>query len=191
MPTLLYIHGFLSSPHSYKAQQTQKWLAYHKPDWLFECPFLSSKPSEALPELDAIVSNREDDDWYVIGSSLGGFWASYITEHYGFKSVLINPAVKPCERFASLVGEPLKHYHTQQEYILDAQDIEVLRSADSDVLKNTDLYWLLVQTEDETLDYRMAVEKFMGCRQTVEQGGSHAFEGFENWLPEFIDFFED
>lgn len=189
MPTLIYIHGFLSSPQSFKAQCTQKWLSYHRPDWQYLCPFLSSKPSETKLQLDALVDSIVDD-CYLVGSSLGGFWASYLTEKLGFKSVLINPAVSPQTRFKDLVGQPLANYHTDEVSTLDETDMKVLAAADPSSLSNSDLYWLLVQTGDETLDYRMAVDKFNGCRQTIEEGGNHSFEGFEAWLPELIEFFE-
>lgn len=191
MPTLLYIHGFLSSPKSAKALATHHWLQYHRPSWRFECPFLSSHPAEARAALETLVSPLLADGVYLVGSSLGGFWATYLTERYGLPSVLINPAVSPQRRFAELVGQPLKNYHTGQPFTLRQQDLVELEACDVARLSNTDLYWLLVQTGDETLDYRDAVAKYQGCRQTVEAGGSHTFEGYENWLPDMVAFFEE
>ena len=66
-----------------------------------------------------------------------------------------------------------------------------LAACDIDRIRNPDLYWLLVQTGDETLDYRDAVAKYHGCRQTVEADGSHAFDGYEGWLPDIAEFFEE
>lgn len=189
MPTLLYIHGFLSSPQSHKAQQTQKWLSYHRPDWLFSCPFLSSNPAEAKEELDGLMATL-GSEVYLMGSSLGGFWATYLAEKYGLRAVLINPAVRAHRHFADLVGKPLKHYHTGQSVTLSDRDLAVLEAVDPPIA-DADRYWLLVQTGDETLDYRHAVAKYLGCRQTVEAGGDHSFAGFEGWLPELIQFFEE
>lgn len=190
MPTLLYIHGFLSSPESIKAQATQAWLHDHRPDWHYFCPSLSSYPAQARATLEALVSARQNDSLCLIGSSLGGFWATYLTERYGFPSVLVNPAVSPQRRFVELVGQPLKNYHTAESYTLGTEDLVELEACDSLVLRNTDLYWLMVQTGDETLDCRDAIARYAGCRQTVEQGGNHTFDGYENWLPEIMEFFE-
>lgn len=190
MPTLIYIHGFLSSPKSVKAQATQTWLQYHRPQWQYECPFLSSRPGEAQATLDGLVAQLEGEDIYLIGSSLGGFWATYLTERYGFRSVLINPAVHPHMRFIDLAGQSLKNYHTAEPCILTQQDIDQLAACDPPIISNLDLYWLLVQTGDDTLDYRDAIARYHGCRQTIEAGGDHGFVGYATWLPELIDFFE-
>lgn len=191
MPTLIYIHGFLSSPKSAKAQITHDWLQYHHPDWRFECPYLSSHPVQAKAALEALIQTLEGEDIYLIGSSLGGFWATYLAEKFGFPAVLVNPAVSPQRRFQALVGQSLKNYHTAETCVLTQNDLVELEACDTGPLRNPDLYWLLVQTADETLDYRDAVAKYCGCRQTVETGGSHAFDGYEGWLPDIAEFFEE
>lgn len=191
MPTLIYIHGFLSSPKSAKAQATHNWLQYHRPEWRFECPYLSSHPAQARAELEALLDGLPGGDIYLLGSSLGGFWATYLAEQRGLPAVLINPAVSPQRRFQNLVGQSLKNYHTPEICTLTEEDLAELEACDTGQLHNPDLYWLLVQTGDETLDYRDAVKKYVGCRQTVEAGGSHAFEGYEGWLPEIAGFFEE
>lgn len=191
MPTLIYIHGFLSSPKSTKAQVTHDWLRYHRPDWRFECPFLSSHPAQAKAALEYLLECLPDSEVFLLGSSLGGFWATYLAETRGLPAVLINPAVSPQRRFQALVGQTLKNYHTAETCILTADDMADLAACDVDRLNNPDLYWLLAQTGDETLDYREAVAKYRGCRQTVETGGSHAFDGYEGWLPDIAEFFEE
>lgn len=191
MPTLIYIHGFLSSPKSTKAQVTHDWLRYHRPDWRFECPFLSSHPAQAKAALEYLLERLPDREIFLLGSSLGGFWATYLAETRNLPAVLINPAVSPQRRFQVLVGQTLKNYHTAETCILTDDDMAELAACDVDRLNNPDLYWLLAQTGDETLDYRDAVAKYRGCRQTVETGGSHAFDGYEGWLPDIVEFFED
>lgn len=189
MPTVLYIHGFLSSPLSAKAQITQAWLQQHRPEWRFECPSLSSYPADARATLEAIVHSLTDEV-YLIGSSLGGFWATYLTERYGFPAVLVNPAVSPQRRFTELVGQPLQNYHTGEAFQLREQDLLELEACDTASIQRPERYWLLVQTGDETLDYRHAVERYKVCRQTVEEGGSHTFDGYEHWLDAIVQFFE-
>jgi predicted esterase YcpF (UPF0227 family) len=191
MPTLIYIHGFLSSPKSTKAQLTHDWLRYHRPHWHFECPFLSSHPAQAKAALEDLLDRLPEREIFLLGSSLGGFWATYLAETHSLPAVLVNPAVSPQRRFQELVGQPLKNYHTAETCILTAEDMAELAACDRAQLHNPDLYWLLVQTADETLDYRDAVTKYRGCRQTVEEGGSHAFDGYEGWLPDIAEFFEE
>lgn len=191
MSTLIYIHGFLSSPQSAKAQITQDWLRRHRPDWQFECPALSSHPAQARAALEALLDRVSGQPIFLLGSSLGGFWATYLAETHGLPAVLINPAVSPQRRFQELVGQTLKNYHTAETCTLTAADMTELAACDINPLQNPDLYWLLVQTGDETLDYRDAVAKYQGCRQTVETGGSHAFDNYEGWLPEIAAFFEE
>lgn len=191
MPTLIYIHGFLSSPKSAKAQITHDWLRYHRPEWRFECPYLSSHPAQARAALESLLDGLPQRDVFLLGSSLGGFWATYLAEQRGLPAVLVNPAVSPQRRFQELVGQTLKNYHTAETCLLTVDDLAELEACDTEQLHNPDLYWLMVQKGDETLDYRDAVEKYKGCRQTVEAGGGHAFEGYEGWLPDIAGFFEE
>ena len=95
MATLLYIHGFLSSPLSFKARQTAQWLAEHHPEIEFLCPQLTPYPADAQKLLDSAVESRFPDPVYLMGSSLGGFWATWLAEKYNLRAVLINPAVRP------------------------------------------------------------------------------------------------
>ncbi len=191
MATILYIHGFLSSPASSKAQMTQSWLARHHPNITFVCPYLSSYPRNArdtlLQTIDALPSN---EPIYAIGSSLGGYWATHLVEH-GLvrKAVLVNPAVSPQTRFPEFVGQRLKSYYTDDEYTLTDKDLRDLITFDAPKINRTNDYWVMLQTGDETLDYRLAKEKYHACKQLVEEGGSHTFDGFEKWLPEIVRFF--
>jgi predicted esterase YcpF (UPF0227 family) len=193
MTTLVYIHGFLSSPQSTKAVQTQKWLKLHRPKWSFECPFLSAYPDKAKTELDHLMQRltAAGEEVFIIGSSLGGFWATYLVEQFSVKAVVVNPSVKPISRMKELVGQTIKNYYTDDCYTLSDDDIKTLKRCSPVLLHDTNLYWLMSQKGDEVLDYRDGVERFQGCRQTIEDGGNHSFEGFESWIPEVIRFFEN
>lgn len=190
MPTLVYIHGFLSSSASSKALTTKRWLQNDKPQWDFLCPDLPSSPQRTKECLDKLFDDPQlQREVALIGSSLGGFWATYVAERKGFPALVINPAISPQDRFRHLIGQPLKHYHSAEICVLRETDIEVMEQCDYRQLSNTDLYWLMVQTGDEVLDYTLAVERYQGCRQTVESGGDHSFQGYETWLPEIFEFF--
>lgn len=181
MAALLYIHGFLSSPQSFKAQQTQAWLAANHPEIAYYCPQLTPYPEQTRRELEQLVEALLPQPVYLLGSSLGGFWATWLAEKYNLRALLINPAVAPRKFMPRYLGQELKGYHTEERYWLTAAHVSEIEAVDVPVGRPRN-YWLLVQTGDETLDYRDAVKKYLGCKQTVEEGGDHAFQGFERYL---------
>jgi len=190
MASIIYIHGFLSAPLSQKAQSTKKWLQEHHAEINFICPQLSSYPAQALEKLYEVLEEEKDDEVFAIGSSLGGFWATYLLENQLIeKAVLVNPGVMPQGRFHEFIGKKLRSYYTEDVYELTRQHLDDLASCDIGSITQYQNYWLMVQKGDETLDYRLAIEKYKGCRQLVEEGGSHTFEGYENWLPDIYKFF--
>ena len=187
MAALLYIHGFLSSPLSFKAQQTQAWLAANHPEIDYHCPQLSPYPAETQRLLEQLLELLLPQPVYLMGSSLGGFWATWLAEKYNLRALLINPAVSPQAFMPRYVGLELQSYHTNDVYYLHAHHIDEIKSVDVRP-QRLDNYWLLVQTGDETLDYRHAVAKYAGCKQTVEEGGDHGFQKFERYLESGLEF---
>lgn len=190
MTSVIYIHGFLSSPQSRKAQISQKWFMQNYPNINFLCPQLSSYPGLARETLKDVLEPLANERVYAIGSSLGGFWSTYLVENgWVEKAVLVNPGVLPHTRFQEFLGRKLKSYYTEDEYMLTQKDIDDLCRADIPTITKHDKFWLMVQKGDETLDYRLAVEKYQNCKQLVEEGGNHSFEGYQRWLPEIAQFF--
>ena len=187
MSALIYIHGFLSSPLSFKAQQTQAWLAEHHPEITYHCPQLTPYPEQTRLELEQLVESLLPQPVYLMGSSLGGFWATWLAEKYNLRALLINPSVHPSEFMPEYLDVDLKSYHSDDTYRLTAQHIDEINAADIQP-KRLSNYWLLVQTGDESLDYRQAVERFSGCKQTVEEGGDHSFQNFERYLASGLNF---
>jgi hypothetical protein len=198
MASLLYIHGFLSSPMSAKAQQMQCWLKQYRPDIAFYCPQLPPYPKQCASILDDLIAviradsvEKNKQPIYLMGSSLGGFWATWLAERYGLPAVLINPAVDIEKLIPSYLGVELKNYHNADTYRLDEKDFDDLLSYRVDKLKSVENYWLLAQTGDETLDYLLAEEHYKGCYQLIEQGGDHSFQNFDRLIPQAINFFEN
>ena len=187
MAALLYIHGFLSSPLSFKAQQTAHWLAVNHPEIEFLCPQLTPYPAQTRQLLESIIEQRLPEPVYLMGSSLGGFWATWLAEKYHLRAVLINPAVRPQDFMPAYLEVDLKSYHTDDSYRLSAHHIDEIIAADVPVARPNN-YWLLVQTGDETLDYRQSVQKYHACKQTIEEGGDHAFQGFDRFLSDSMTF---
>jgi predicted esterase YcpF (UPF0227 family) len=197
MASLLYIHGFLSSPLSVKAQQLQQWLKQHRPDIAYYCPQLPPYPRQCETILDDLINSidsegdRRNKPIYLMGSSLGGYWATWLAERYQLQVVLINPAVDIEKLMPDYLNIELKNYHHTDVYKLDEKDFNDLLSYQMGKLKNVDNYWLLAQTGDEVLDYRLAKERYKGCHQTVERGGDHSFQNFDDFIPQAINFFEN
>ena len=191
-PLLIYLHGFLSSPLSSKAQATARWLSDAGVDFEYLCPSVSSYPQEARDALLQLCEQRQNQKKYLVGSSLGGFWASYLIEQrLAEKAVLINPAVSPHKRFVNLLGQELKSYYSDERYCLREKDLSCLAACESAVLDDPDRYWVLLQSGDEVLDYRDAQQRYSQCKLTVEDGGSHSFEGYRNYLSKIIQYFNE
>ncbi len=191
---ILYIHGFNSSPLSIKAEQTRQYLCKHFPQVHFYCPQLASNPKEAINQLEHIIqSYQTNTSWYLMGSSLGGYFASYLSEKYNYPSVLINPAIKPFELLKDYLGEQVNPYtgevyQVTRDYMIELKAIEP-KSPSFDMQKKNN-YLVMVQTDDEVLNYQQAVEKYQHCRLVIEQGGDHSFVDFEQHLPTIADFFQ-
>lgn len=187
---LLYLHGFNSSPQSRKAVQLRQWLASNHPQVQFHCPQLSPYPDEAMAVIQALCERSFTTDSLVVGSSMGGFYATWVAETIGCKGVLINPAVRPWLGREYLVGQQ-KNFHTGEEYLFEQHHVEAFEQWEIDPLKQPDRLWVLLQTGDEVLDYRLALDKYRDCQLTVEEGGDHAFQGFERFFPDILRFWND
>ncbi|WP_410499752.1 YqiA/YcfP family alpha/beta fold hydrolase [Chitinibacter sp. S2-10] len=185
MTTLIFLHGFLSSPLSDKAQQITRWMAENGRSSQFLCPQIPMHPHQAIALLRSLLAPLHGD-FCLIGSSLGGFFATWAVEEYGGRAVLVNPAVKPYDFINQYLG-PQQNYQTGEIHYIDetfASDLRLYERAPTDLSR----YWLMTQTGDEVLDYRQGVEYYRGCRQTIVPGGDHSFVGFENCLPQIWAF---
>lgn len=186
-PHILYLHGFLSSPLSEKAQQTQGWMAKQGLAEHYHCPALPMSPKECARVIEAQVRALDGEKICVIGSSLGGFLATWAVEEFGLeRAVLINPAVRPYALIRQYLG-PQQNYQTGEIYDIKAEYADDLLAFERSPA-NTEKYWLLLQTADEVLDYRLAVDYYRGCLHTIEEGGDHGFVGYADWLPRIWEY---
>ena len=184
---VIYLHGFLSSPQSQKAALTLEFVRANYPDLIIEIPHLDNYPKDALANIEQRVAKHKGKKLRFIGSSLGGFLSTFMVEKYSGKAVLINPAVRPFELLADFLGEHINP-STQQPFLLENKHIDELRQLDTPTLKSTSDYWVLLQTADETLDYRQAETKYQDYKLSIEQGGDHSFQDFQRFLPDIFRF---
>lgn len=181
---LVYIHGFNSSPRSYKARLLEARLAQAGRAAQFLCPALPHDPQAAMQMLEAVVEAHPRAA--LVGSSLGGYYATALSEKHGLNAVLVNPAVRPYELLAGEIG-PQKNLYTGEAYELTAAHVAALRSLETGTITPS-RYLLMVQTGDEVLDYRQAVDRYRGCRQLVIEGGDHGFSDFGMYMDSVLEF---
>jgi predicted esterase YcpF (UPF0227 family) len=181
---IIYIHGFNSSPASSKAQLLQERLAALGRAQDLIAPALPYSPAAAARLLADLA--REHPRAALIGSSLGGFYATWLAEKFALPAVLVNPAVRPYELLAGHLG-PQKNYHTGEEYEFTAQHVDELRALEVESI-TAQRYLLLVATGDEVLDYRSAVERYRSARQFVIEGGDHSLSDFCGHLDAVLEF---
>ncbi len=175
---LIYIHGFNSSPASFKARVLQAALAERVPSATFLAPALPPSPYAATRLLDAlVVAHRQA---ILVGSSLGGYYAGWLAERYDLRAVLVNPAVRPYELLHDHVGMQTNLY-TGERYEFTGAHVEELRALEQDRVTPA-RYLLMLETGDEVLDYRQAVARYAGAQQYVIEGGDHGFGDFAEHL---------
>lgn len=183
----LYLHGFLSSPASEKAQQMMALFREHPELGSITAPFIHFAPQDAIAlaeESLAELREKHDRVW-IVGSSLGGFYATFLAEKHHIPAVLINPAVRPFELFIHYLGEHT-HYHTGETLLLEEAHLHQLEALNTPAITRPHNLLLLLQTGDETLDYRHAAELYRECPAWLEGGGDHSFQRFIDRVPQML-----
>ncbi len=183
-PAILYLHGFCSSPASWKSRLLAE--AMGRQGWAehFVCPQLSPVPALAMAAVSALIE-ASSRPITLVGSSLGGHYANHLAEKYGLPAILINPAAVDRLDLAKFAGEHA-NFHTGERFVFGAEHGEQLKL--QVVAPTPARYWLLSEMGDEVLDYRQAVDYYAGCRQTVLPGGDHSFSRFPEFIPQILEF---
>ena len=186
---IVYLHGFRSSPQSVKAQAMVRAVAAmpacERPKLVV--PDLGHAPAEAIAEVLALVEREREGPLAFVGSSLGGYYATHLTERLGARAALINPAVRPYDDLAPYKGTQVNMYSGERFEVTDDHFRE-LRALAVPRITRADRYFLLVQSGDEVLDWREAVAHYGGAWQYVQGGGDHAFQGFDAQIPAIVRF---
>lgn len=180
---ILYLHGFRSSPNSFKARVVASKMAALGRAGELVCPQLPASPNEAMALSLSLVDGVPAQELAIVGSSLGGYYATWLAERLGCRAVLLNPAIVPLKDLDQHVGATTA-WHSDQPFEFKREYIDELRALAIDKVTRPERYFLIAATGDEVLDYRDMVVHYAGARQHVIQGSDHA-------IPEFADYVDD
>ncbi len=187
--TVFYFHGFMSSSESSKAQIFKNFLETTYPDTQLIIPNILDKFSEAIPQLDKLVNNTDSKDRKFIGSSLGGFYATYYAELDKTKAAIINPAINPSKGLKAYLGQN-KNYANGSEFELTKKDIEALKAIEILDLHNPENYLLLHESGDEVLNYINDVSFYKAGYMDIRFGGDHSYTCFPDKLETIAKFLD-
>lgn len=183
---IVYLHGFNSSPASHKAQVMKQVMQGRGLAHLYACPALADTPAEAIGAIKRAIEGRNARDITFIGSSLGGFYATWLVEKLGCRAVLINPAITPHIGLEAYLGTQ-KNLHTGEPYELTRAHLEGWRGLLIERI-DPERYLLLLETGDEVLDWRQAARKYEGARMAVRDGGDHSLRSFPEHIERILAF---
>ena len=187
---LLYLHGFRSSPRSFKAQRMQAWLQQHRPDVDWHCPQLPPSPREAMAQVQALLAAWPPGRFAVIGSSLGGFYATVVAEATGCTAVLLNPAVDPARDLSAYVGEQTAFHDPGQRFDFRAEFVDELRAMAPATITRPERYLAVIAKGDELLDWREMSARYAGCPMRLIEGSDHGLSDFDDHLPTLLPFLQ-
>ena len=187
--TLVYLHGFNSSPQTVKGCKLAAVAAALADPPCVHIPMLHHRPATAMRDIcawvDANVARRAALTF--IGSSLGGYYATWLAEKYCTRAIVINPAVRPAASLAAQLG-PQRNLHTGEAWKLTREHIGELEALWVARLTRMSRYFLLMRSGDELLDWREAVERYAAAWQYVAGGGNHGWEDIDDEIPAMLRF---
>ncbi|MBN2816031.1 MAG: esterase [Campylobacterales bacterium] len=181
---ILYIHGYGGHGLGVKSSMMREYCKSQNIPFL--APSLSYIPDLAIQTLEEILENLDRENLTLVGSSLGGFYSIYLAHKYNLKAVLINPSIYPYETLLLTKGH-FPHYYDGSTFEWNDKHINSLFKYEVKECKD-ELFLLLLQKGDETLDYSKAMTKFPKAKMIIEEGGSHSFDGFERHFKTIVSF---
>jgi hypothetical protein len=185
---LLYLHGFRSSPASFKARHMHGWLAAHRPQVHWWCPQLPPSPREAMALVGETLAAWPIDRMAVVGSSLGGFYAMHVANAVGCPAVLLNPAVEPARDLAAHIGEQASFHDLADRFFFRAEYVDELLALAHPALAHPERCLAIIARGDEVLDWREMAARCAGARIKLLDGGDHALSDFDAHLPDILQF---
>jgi predicted esterase YcpF (UPF0227 family) len=192
MPTthLLYLHGFRSSPRSFKAQRMEREVRTRHPGVRWCCPQLPPSPREAMALVHEAIRAWPRDRMAVVGSSLGGFYATCVAEDTGCRAVLLNPAVDPARDLAGPVGEHTAWHDPQERFWFAPEYVAELRALERGPLAHPERYFAVIAKGDEVLDWHEMSARYAGTRMKLLEGSDHGLSDFDDHVEEILEFLD-
>ena len=184
---IVYLHGFRSSPTSRKATLLRERLRALGSESEYLCPALPASPRAAVELARRQVDHAPATPVSLIGSSLGGYYATWLAEQLGCRAVVLNPAIAPAHDLAAHLGrQPV--YFTDDEIDFRPEYLGELEQIDTPRISRPERYFLVAATGDALIDYRTMLEKYKGARQRVIAGSDHELSDFADHMDEVLDF---
>ena len=180
---VLYLHGFRSSPLSAKAQLMGAWMRAHRPDVRWWCPQLPPSPREAMALVFEQLATWPVERIAVVGSSLGGFYATVVAERTGCKAALLNPAINPARDLAGYIGDLTSFHDPDDHFYFRAEYVTQLRLMTPREITRPERYCAVIAKGDEVLDWREMTTRYPGAAIRLLDGGDHALTDFDEHLP--------
>jgi predicted esterase YcpF (UPF0227 family) len=186
---LLYLHGFRSSPKSAKAQQMAAWMQAHRPEVHWWCPQLPHSPREAMATVAERIDTWPAGRMAVVGSSLGGFYATWVAERTGCPAVLLNPAVEPARDLAGYIGEQQSWHDPDEHFYFRPEYVDELKALTVPAITHPERYFAIIAKGDEVLDWREMHARYASAHIKLLEGNDHALSDFGlHHLPDVLKF---
>lgn len=184
---ILYLHGFRSSPQSFKARMIAARLGALGWRDRYQCPQLPASPREAVALALSIASGVPAEELTLIGSSLGGYYATWLAERFGCRAVLLNPAVQPSRELESRIGVTTA-YHSDERFEFKREYIDELKAYAVEAITLPQRYFLVAATGDELLDWQEMVRHYPQARHRIINGSDHGLSDFADYMDEVLAF---
>ncbi|PLC50428.1 esterase [Pollutimonas subterranea] len=191
---ILYLHGFRSSPKSSKATQMAQAMQERGLSQEWVCPQLPASPQRSIALASHLIEVavkekglQPENDLAIVGSSLGGYYATCLAEHWKCRAVVLNPAVYAARDLATQVGEHTL-YHSTDPFVFLPEYVDELAEMAVGKPARPERYYLLAAKGDEVLDWHEMADWYVGSQGHILEGGDHGLSDFQQWLPEVLDF---
>lgn len=185
---LLYLHGFRSSPQSAKARLTAAYVAERHPAVRLWCPQLPPSPRAAMALVHTGIAAWPQAHMAVVGSSLGGYYATWVAQQARCPSVLLNPAVDPARDLAAMVGEQSGYHDSNQRFRFEASHVDELRALTPPSITRPERYGAVIAKGDEVLDWHEMHDRYAGSTMRLVDGSDHGLSDFDDHLPFVLRF---
>ncbi|MCG2595339.1 alpha/beta fold hydrolase [Ramlibacter sp. XY19] len=185
---LLYLHGFRSSPRSFKAQRMAESVRQRHPSVHWWCPQLPPSPRAAMDLLRDGTRDWPRERMAVVGSSLGGFYATCVAEDTGCRAVLLNPAVDPARDLAKYIGEQTAWHDPQEHFYFAPEYVGELRALERGPVAHPERYFAIIAKGDEVLHWREMTGRYPGVHTRLLEGSDHAISEFDEHIDAVLAF---